>query len=368
MSDKRNFHVPCPHCGHPQVLVFEQVDADGYRSDACDSHWDDNQRIMAVRKGKWIAEKPGGKIAGFHISALYSFFVALHDVWLEYLAVKDDVMARKTFYNTVLGLPFQDEVGVEIADHELKTHLVDYGDKIPYKALILSSGVDVQKDRFEASIWAWSKTGESWRIAHRVIRGNPKDDSTKKELDNFLFKTQWVHQSGKPMELPRIMMDTGGEDSTETYSYIAPRQVKGLYGIKGHYKTDVDLIKKSKPLDCGVNMYMLNVSAIKRQLYYQLSLPPESGMYVNLRASTTTDADLEQLVSEKLVQVQKDGKVVETWMKKHPKIRNEQLDCWVYAYAGLKLKEPNWAALENHFHGVPLKNNATTTKVIIKNE
>jgi len=68
-SDKRRYHIPCPHCGEFQHLTWDRVRWDKDKNGAhlfhtavyaCVSGCEitEGQKLRALQKGKWIAEAP----------------------------------------------------------------------------------------------------------------------------------------------------------------------------------------------------------------------------------------------------------------------------------------------------------------------
>jgi len=114
-SDQRRYLVPCPKCGHPQTLRWEQVEwgkneagehlpeTAAYRCESRGARWSDGERLAAVRLGHWQATRPFAGTAGFHLSALYSPWVELADLVSIFLEAKDHPEQLKAFVNLTLG-------------------------------------------------------------------------------------------------------------------------------------------------------------------------------------------------------------------------------------------------------------------------
>lgn len=66
---------------------------------------------------------------------------------------------------------------------------------VPLGGLLLVGAADVQKDRIEASIWAFGRGKESWLIEHRVLMGDTARDVVWKALAGMLAEN-WTHASG----------------------------------------------------------------------------------------------------------------------------------------------------------------------------
>ena len=68
-SDQRKYWIPCPHCGKDQILKFGNIiwgkDEEGnhlpetalYHCEHCGASITDGQKLVALKKGRWIAEK-----------------------------------------------------------------------------------------------------------------------------------------------------------------------------------------------------------------------------------------------------------------------------------------------------------------------
>ena len=79
-SDQRYYHVPCPHCGHAQRLVWERLrykdlPAPQYQCAGCDQLIDESDKDAMVAHGTWVATVPQHTTRGYHLNALYSPFV-----------------------------------------------------------------------------------------------------------------------------------------------------------------------------------------------------------------------------------------------------------------------------------------------------
>lgn len=131
-GDQRKFHVPCPHCGHRQELIFERVKWPEDCQDQETGVWDkerveretwyecenercghrridqESQREM-VRKGVWVATNPDAPAEHIsaHISALYSPKFTWGKLAKLFLTKKGTPGGLHDFYNSYLGLPWQ---------------------------------------------------------------------------------------------------------------------------------------------------------------------------------------------------------------------------------------------------------------------
>ena len=68
---------------------------------------------------------------------------------------------------------------------------------LPERTAIVTAGVDLQDDRVEVSVYAWTKAEECWLMAHQVIPGDPSTPALWAALDGFLLKP-WARSTCTP--------------------------------------------------------------------------------------------------------------------------------------------------------------------------
>lgn len=362
-SDQRKHWVPCHDCGEFQVLMFPQVRWDDslssvaekaktarYHCIACDAPWTDQQRMAAVSKGEWRAEKEFHGTAGFWLNELSSPWRSAAQTVADFLNSKGDPDRLRAFINTALAELWQ--VEGEVPDWE---RLVERREGfpmgvVPHGALVLTCGIDNQDNRLEAYVWAWGPGLQSWLIDHRVIVGSPSAAETWDELAEFL-STEYPHaDGGPPLRIHQIGMDVMGHHTATIYGHIRrlhdPRLL-GLRGVDGRNRPApvtgpslVDMSFNGQRLKGGMKLWTVSVSVFKSDLYSRLWLTRGDGTgfpdgWVHLSESLESEP-IKQLVGEKLVKI-KTGKGFSRseWQKLRE--RNEALDCAVYARAALSV-------------------------------
>ena len=113
-SDQRRFFVPCPHCGHPQHLMFERLRWDkgqpetaAYVCEHCERPIAEHHKTQMLSMGEWRpTATPVDPLAiGFHLSSLYSpvGWLSWERIAREWEACQSSDEARRSFVNTVLG-------------------------------------------------------------------------------------------------------------------------------------------------------------------------------------------------------------------------------------------------------------------------
>jgi phage terminase large subunit GpA-like protein len=379
-SDQRRYFVPCPHCGAMQWLQFERLrwekgkpETAHYLCESCDAEIAEAAKTEMMAKGEWRPTADGNdpRTRGYHLSALYSpvGWTSWEGIARSWEDAQHNDAALKTAKNVLLG-----ETWMESGEAPDWQRLYDRRERwtpgtVPEKALFLTAGADVQKDRIEIDVWGWGRGLESWLIDHIVIEGGPDRPAAWSELTALCAKT-WRHASGTPMQIVRLGVDTGYE-APAVYAWARGQgfeQVSPVKGVDGFNRlspvsgpTYVDMTAGGKRIRRGVRLWTVAVSTFKSETYRFLRLerptdeelasgtmhPPGT---IHLPAWAESEW-CKQFVAEQLVTVKtKRGFQRLEWQKLRE--RNEALDCRSYARAAAWIAgidrwgEDRWEALE----------------------
>jgi len=184
LSDQRSYQVPCPHCGERQPLRWRRDDgsyslirapASGrvtYRCLHCEADIEEHHKPAMLREGAWVAANPGKRTRGYALNQLYSP-IGLGRSWAELMDAWDDAHGDtaklKRFINTSLGEAWEEE-GDSLDPLNLLGRLEHYPEQRP--PALRCAGVDVQKDRLEATIMDVGEGEECWVIDHLILPGD----------------------------------------------------------------------------------------------------------------------------------------------------------------------------------------------------
>ena len=346
-SDQRRYYVCCPDCGHSQVLRWANVkweedkpETAKYVCDDCGSLWDDAQRARIIKTGKWLADKPTKKIAGFHLSALYSPWTPLEDGVRDFLEAKKQPATLKVWVNTYLGESWEEQ-GEQIDEYDLANRAEDW-DAIPEDVLLLTAGVDVQDDRLEAEIVGWGRDEESWSIAYKTIHGDPSAPAVWRDLDEFLGQS-FEHELGEDMIVRATCIDSGGHHTQAVYKYVAPREGKRIYAIKGVGGEGRPIIGKPSKNNIGkIKLFPVGVDTAKLLLFSRFRISEPGPGYCHFPVGRE-DEYFKQLTAEKIATRYHKGFAKREFVK--TRTRNEALDVRVYAMSALSLLNVNLTSL-----------------------
>jgi phage terminase large subunit GpA-like protein len=347
VSDKRYFHVPCPFCGHYQKFVWANIKwgveptQAYYECENCHKHIYNHHKTEMLEHGKWIAENPTSRIAGFHLSSLYSpvGWFSWGEAAQSFLDAKDNEQLLKVWVNTTLGETWVDKG--EAPDWErLFERRENYKIGIvPKGGLVLTAGVDVQKDRIECEIVAWGSDKQSWSVDYKIIYGDTVKPEVWNELDKVL-NYEYESDDGIYRKILMMALDAGYA-TQEVYSWVRSKPSTQVMAIKGTAKavvplgnpTKVDINQKGTKIKKGVKLWPVGVSLLKSEFYNTLKLQRENEEFPAGYAHFPmyNPEYFKQLTAEQLVTRIHKGYPKSEWQKMRERI--EALDCRIYAKA-----------------------------------
>jgi phage terminase large subunit GpA-like protein len=375
-SDKRRYYVPCPHCGAYQTLAFSGLDWPKGRPDLayykcgqCGKRIENHQKTEMLARGVWRpeAQEHTGKVAGFHLSSLYSpvGMFSWGEIASKWAEDRYDPQRRREFFNTVLGLPYLETADLP-AWEKLYARREEYAlGSIPEGGLFLTAGADVQKDRIECIVIAWGRDKENWVVDYQTFEGDTSNiDSDAYRGVQSLMLQGFEHESGATLHIRCLGIDTGFNTQV-VYNWSRQFQDGRVMPIKGEDSLPilfsqpraVDVYQQGKRKRGALKLYRVGVSLIKQELYGWLNLlPPEPGLTPPPGFCHFPQLDEEffrQLCSEQLIvtETKLTKKQVRSWKKIRP--RNEALDVFIYARAAASLlnidryRSEHWDYLEN---------------------
>ena len=288
------------------------------------------------------------KVCTFFISALYSplgFFSWAEAARLFIQATdRNDHSLIKTFVNTVLGESYANEDGtIDVRGIEARKELYSpYGDfEIPMGGLVVTMGVDVQKDRLEATIIATGEHDEEWLVDYKVFYGETKNLGDGRyfhkgqltcwgHLREFL-DTTYMHQSGHKLPIECTMIDAR-YNSPEVFAFCRDLETKRIYPVYGTAGWGKGYLERPQRRNkYGVLPFKGFTDELKVLLYSQLRNETPGPRYVHF--SRTIDypkkyfkgLTIEELKTKEL----KGGS--ELYWYNPPGGRNEPLDTYCYA-------------------------------------
>lgn len=348
-SDKRYYHVPCPECNKKQVLKWKNVvweenkpETATYSCDECGAVINESKKQWMLKHGEWIASASSSNTAGFHISELYSVWSTWAEMATNFLEAKKQPEMLKTWINTALGESWEEQ-GETIEHENLFQRRLNYDyDTIPENVLVLTAGVDTQKDRLELQLVGWGKNYEAWVVDYKVFWGDPNAQNVWSDLDAYL-KRRFKTESDRLIPISCCTIDSGGHHTNQVYQFTKPRQARRIFAVKGLSIAGKPIA--NKPTYVGKNravLYGVGSDSAKEAIFARLSTEPE---YTTLHFCSDLDEEyFKQLTAEKRITKFVKGRKSLVWKQVKP--RNEALDTLVYNFAAIYILNPNFDTIE----------------------
>lgn len=376
-GDKRRYYVPCPRCGHKQVLHFF-VDKDTksgihferdekgllvegsvyYRCGGCGKKFYNEEKVKFLQGGEWRTEKGHRPVhkhfRSYHISSLYSPWYSWESLVLSFLDAYKDPEKLRTFYNTELGLPWE-EMGQRVKYETVigNRRQVYTSGQVPNKLakketgsqiLFLLASCDTQDNGIYWKLTGYCEGGVAYDIEFEFLTGDPRDPENEVygKLRKKLLETQYAADDGVRYEPYFAVIDAGGHATEQVeahcMSYGAIPLIMPIMGeqtITEHKKKV--LWKAQPPKDQFPGLVIMNINTVsyKNRLAHQLMLQASPGKclpdgYKNYPCDYK-DTFFKQFESEKRV-VEKNPRTGLAWREYwvHNGMPNHAWDCEVY--------------------------------------
>lgn len=341
--------LPCPKCGNFQPLDFNNFDCITLTMTCptCENPSSEFEWKKGMHKGRWIHSRPERIDKSYHLNAFTSPWVTWKQIGDEYLeASSSGEEMLKTFWNLSLGLPY--EQVYSYADSQKLFDSRVQIKKYPNDIMFFTCGVDTQDHYLQFDIRGWTLEDKSYGVMTRRIEGSPTDKNTWNTLFNYM--TQDIEmQNDTKRKVGIIFVDSGGHYTSDVYRncyrlqkmFIDARvdtKIAPIKGLGGTGKTIVSHKMEKKIGAIGKDGYVTRLVEIAvnpaKTRIMEISNPDSIYFRSVFPNSAIAGYDLEyfeQLFSEQLVEVKKNGKVETVWQR--TRRRNEALDCAVYSYA-----------------------------------
>lgn len=395
-SDRRRYFVPCPHCGHQQLLLWGEDKDWGIdclktltgelrpetavyicANPECGCAIEEHAKTGMLADGAWVPECPGaarGKRAGFWLNKLYSPLGWRS--WASLVEEREKAMAAarvgdmgplRKFTNASLANTFK-VVGLGADADMLANRAEAYAlGVVPRGGLMLVMGVDTQPDRLEARIWAFGRGEEAWLVSRHILYGDPNldenTDGSPWTALTTLRRTPVPLAVGGEVMVEACCIDSGGHNTHAVYNYCREHDRERVLAIKGESKHGMPVLAKPKPMDVnwrgrtlprGVKLWFIGTDTAKDLLFGRMKIAKAGPGFIHVPEALKTTDEFEQMTNPRLVPKARNGKTVMVWDCPAGK-REEASDCFVYAYAAASylgiqtFREQSWTKREERF-------------------
>ncbi|WP_442050981.1 phage terminase large subunit family protein [Paenibacillus sp. 2TAB19] len=335
-----HYYVPCPHCAHFDIFTMKQIKFDSslpreevratayYECASCNQPIRDMHKPQMLRDGEWRTKdgstKPGNK-TGFHLNAIYSPWLRFGDVAYEFLSSKRSPEELMNFINSWLAEPWENtQIKMNSSKVLERTSGYDEG-VVPDRTLLLTAGVDVQKDRFYYTIRAWGEGMTSQNIRHGVVE-------TWTQIEEVM-NISYCGRDGTEYFVNLCAIDSG-YNADDTYDFCQ-RNSEWSVAVKGSSnelptKYRLTKIDREERGMYGISLYLVYGGYYKDFIANRIVRDPnEPGGWFIYEGCDQEYA--EQVTAEEKVIEKRGSREFEVWRPKTSHADNHYLDCEVYA-------------------------------------
>lgn len=350
LADERFlFVIPCPHCGEHHPLTWGGKDeTHGFKWQHNDDGIADPDTVRhlcphcgaLIAQGEYLAvwergyyqnedgsilldaagtfrDRAGNRLrAPRHISFVnvwtaYSPAASWSNIVRDFLAAHEKALAGdmsklKTFTNTTLGRPWEEEIEKNDAD-ELRHRAEPYALRtVPMGCLLLLAAVDTQDNRLEITVRGYGRGLETWTISHEILYGSPGEDEVWRELEEILFETEFQHASGQTLRIAACAIDSGGHYTQAVYAFAEKHSRRKVFAVKGasgrekHIKNGaqkVDIDWRGRLKKRGLILWHVGTNLAKDMLHSRLQLTKPGPGYMHF-SNELTDEWFKQMAGE----------------------------------------------------------------------
>lgn len=270
LGDKRQFIVPCPHCGAEQWLDHDAgentrhglkpsteagvlVDV-VYLCERCNDAIHNHHKGVMFNKGFWLPQVSNAPKTrrSYQISSLYSpaGMFSWSSYWREYVEAMEVPDGMRSFTNLYKGMPYRETGARPVLENVIALRGIYSRGTVPDGVIYITVGVDVQRGsdskdgnpaRLELEIAGHGLGYRTWSIDYKVFNGAVDDPQggawadlqAWAEVGGFAFE----RASGGVMSPSFILIDANDNFSTQsvyefTSKWGATYPCRGSHALK----------------------------------------------------------------------------------------------------------------------------------------
>ncbi len=342
-NERRQYYVPCPHCGVSQVLKFKQIkwpeehndnvdmirDTAYYECEHCGESIYDKHKMEMLRSGEWRAvNESQSKVrsVSYHLSSIYSPWVTFGDVAYEFKNSKGTPATLMNFINSWLAEPWKSSKTKSTQNMEFTQSNYPCG-VVPDKAVLLIASVDVQLDHFWWEVRAYAPGVKSYLIDYGQA-------STWEDLEEIIINREYPSEYGEPRQVMKAGIDSGFR-TDEVYQFCSrfPEVCIPVKGSSNHstMAAPYTMTSLEKGVVGGLKLYVLNTDYWKDFIFARMIRPADEVGTIHLYKECPQEYS-DHLRSEEKQEIRnvKTGAVTVQWkpLTSHPV--NHLLDTCTY--------------------------------------
>lgn len=364
-STYNKYYVPCPCCGRMitlsrDTLKWKLTEGTNTVYDAwmecpeCKGVIRNEDKVTMLPKGEWRASNPKAdpSMQGYYLPSYYApvGWLSWKDCAKELVEAQNSSEDKRderlaTYANTIDAVPYtkgavDSNEWRDTYEKALKSEFVR--GRVPKWVNFITTGSDVQKNRFEISVYGWGKMGRSLAIDHYIIPigDNEIDDPNSSAWYTFkesVLGADFQRDDGIHLQSIANAIDSSYEtENVNTWwRSLSDEDKDRMYIVRGRNNLEGLLpIRKDIKRKNGGDIFFwgVPVTNLKHNLFDHLKASLEAKENLPFKMEFPNDFSVDyyqQLYSEQYIL--ESGHKKWEWVKIRE--RNEILDCTVYNLA-----------------------------------
>lgn len=236
-----------------------------------------------------------------------------------------------------MGVPFE-SIGDRADPDQLALQRENYSSELlPAGIIVITAGIDTQKDRIELELVGWGIGEESWGIESISLNANPGETETWLQLDELLATLRFPTEDGRTLRVIAACIDSGGHFVQQVYEFATPKANRCIWAVKGQFGPRPIWPKRHSRSGKykGHILRLIGVDTAKDSIYSYWHTPVGKPGYCHFAINYPDSWFMQATVEKRVTKIDMRGNEYRMW-EKPPGARNEALDCRVYAYAALQ--------------------------------
>lgn len=343
-ADEQNeYWVTCPECGASWPWEFKQLKFDNsspeiaqqtavYCCRCCGAAISDSQHNRMNQQGFWKKIKSEGRQrVAFRMNVFSSPFMRLGDIARQFEISRKDPAKLMNFINSWLAEPWKEVEQTTSAEWLMEERQGQYKRLVvPPGTVLVTGGVDVQKECFYWTIRGWRANMSSYNIDHGKA-------FSWREIEYQMNRTL-TDPDGKTYVVNLCCVDSG-DQTDDVYNFCVVNSewavpIKGASSrLSGRFrKTTIDRVDSRAK---GYPLIIVDTNYYKDMLASRMRRgEDDGGWFTHLKCDPEY---CEMVTSEQKVVRKYNGRMVSVWEPKAVGRDNHYLDTEVYAAAAADL-------------------------------
>lgn len=243
----------------------------------------------------------------------------------------------KSFVNSDMAEVFNQSSGLKMSVTGLAARETVYDAAMPRRAAIITAGIDTQIDRLALAIWAHGRDGEMWLLHYEELQGDTTQPYVWDRLETMLVEGAFRDAKGVPHRVMLSCLDiAGAKQSSQMAIAFTKRRRLGqrVLPIVGKQEGGNNEQAPIWPLlgaKLGKARYEIGTHTAKDLIEHMMAQREPGPNYMHFPSGKVPEGFYDMLLSEERKTRENSSRM--WWDKRYEGIRNEALDCTVYAIA-----------------------------------